>query len=749
MELIQNLISIFKNELKERGGLEGIDELYKWKLITEHSNKFNVDDEGFMEYLSKVKFNNLMYPNSIAVINNAFIPKAPNEYRNILRGLFDESVDVDERTFSYVKSCAELYSRVGEPNLKHSQEERVAATLLAMKYPDKYTFYMPTIYKKLCKELGVQIKKQNRYSHYLELLSSVIRVMTEDDSLQQMINKATLGLIHSDILNAQTLVYQMFVKYQLLQITVDETGLYDCDVNITEEEWISMLQDENVVKPNMIDSLTKIYYQPEHKATCSDLAKIYSCEANYFNTNITNLGKAVQKKLDRFIIVDNEDINRNPYWPIPMRGRRLTNGLFEWTMRDELARAMERTGLVKKTDNNNAMKKYIELLRTNKNLVLTGAPGTGKTYLAKEIAKVLVDGDESRIGFVQFHPSYDYTDFVEGLRAEEVEDGGVTFKLRNGIFKEFCRKAIDVHKKGRSFDELYEDFITNKVDDINLVTPHKRNPIKFRINSKKSFEIYTEKTRWVIKKELIYSYIVNGEVKDWRPYVIAIGDEFRKTYTRELKDIFDKPVDLFTNNKYVFIIDEINRGEISKIFGELFFSIDPGYRGQKGKVKTQYSNLHSYDTQTIFDEELGKGWFYVPENVYVIGTMNDIDRSVESMDFAMRRRFTWVEVSAESRINMLSAYNWGEEAKKKMKALNDTIESIDGLGSSYHIGPAYFLKLENYRLEGEQMWNRLWDYHIDPLLREYLRGMLDAEDDIKKLKEAYDGLVNVDEDSEN
>ena len=96
--------------------------------------------------------------------------------------------------------------------------------------------------------------------------------------------------------------------------------------------------------------------------------------------------------------------------------------------------------------------------------------------------------------------------------------------------------------------------------------------------------------------------------------------------------------------KYIFIIDEINRGEISKIFGELFFAIDPGYRGRAGEISTQYANLHADP-----DEK-----FYIPENVYIIGTMNDIDRSVDSFDFAMRRRFRFVELRADERLEMLT-----------------------------------------------------------------------------------------------
>ena len=133
----------------------------------------------------------------------------------------------------------------------------------------------------------------------------------------------------------------------------------------------------------------------------------------------------------------------------------------------------------------------------------------------------------------------------------------------------------------------------------------------------------------------------------------------------------------------------------------------------------------------------------MPENVYIIGTMNDIDRSVESMDFAMRRRFAFKEITAESRIEMLDEKiedkSIVEEAKKRLSRLNKAIEEIEGLNSAYHIGPAYFLKIENYIDNGDARWDLLWKYHIEGLLREYLRGDEDIEEKIEDLKNAYDG----------
>ena len=177
----------------------------------------------------------------------------------------------------------------------------------------------------------------------------------------------------------------------------------------------------------------------------------------------------------------------------------------------------------------------------------------------------------------------------------------------------------------------------------------------------------------------------------------------------------------------VFVIDEINRGEISKIFGELFFSIDPGYRGVAGRVKTQYQNL-------IEEGDAFKDGFYVPENVYIIGTMNDIDRSVESMDFAMRRRFAWKEVTAEDSMKMLNGTTYGEEAKMRMQNLNAAIIKVRGLGEAYQIGAAYFKKIKDYGGD----FQKLWDFHLKGLLFEYLRGNLNAEEQLEELKKAYD-----------
>ncbi len=436
--------------------------------------------------------------------------------------------------------------------------------------------------------------------------------------------------------------------------------------------------------------------------------------------------------------------------------------------------------LTKEKLNQQAMINEIkQLLNHNHNLILTGAPGTGKTYLAKQVAQRMIFGEikkemtdeeekqfDEQCGFVQFHPSYDYTDFVEGLRPKQDDNGNVAFERKDGVFKKFCAKAIAKETtEENKFDEIWDKFIADIRVKLSNGELTKIGNWEYGLSTKDSLKYSSINTPsqysfTITKKNILDTYCGRQARPSgaFQKDMLDIVQHLKQTY-----NLSDKPEqtnsDDKTTKQYVFIIDEINRGEISKIFGELFFSIDPGYRGTDGKVKTQYQNLIEEDDE-FFDG------FYVPENVYIIGTMNDIDRSVESMDFAFRRRFAFKEVTANDSQAMLNTEKaWGKdnnenslkpddntivEIKDRMNKLNNVIwhkpangesekdKCIEGLSSAYHIGASYFLKLKNYRNDdGSFDYDKLWEYHLEGLLFEYLRGTTDISHKIKSLANAY------------
>lgn len=367
-----------------------------------------------------------------------------------------------------------------------------------------------------------------------------------------------------------------------------------------------------------------------------------------------------------------------------------------------------------------------QTLLQSKNLILRGAPGTGKTYLAKEIAAELTGGNEDQIDFVQFHPSYDYTDFVEGLRPVSNGDGAIEFKLQDGIFKDFCQKAKEAQLIGGqdNFDEAWDSYLEyiNVAEEKEYITKTSYLSVNSRQNLSVNYD--SGVPGWSLPRKYVYE-LYKDKNYNKQEYYKSGGKTVLETLRKRfgLKD-YISPTEIKTDKNFVFIIDEINRGEISKIFGELFFSIDPGYRGKKGCVSTQYANLHETDEK-----------FYIPENVYIIGTMNDIDRSVDTFDFAMRRRFRFVEVTAESQVGMLDDVLGDEakEAKKRLRNLNAAIENIQELNSHYHIGPSYFLKLKDVGFDYELLWS---DY-LKPLLEDYLRGSYEEDETLKTLKKAF------------
>ena len=352
------------------------------------------------------------------------------------------------------------------------------------------------------------------------------------------------------------------------------------------------------------------------------------------------------------------------------------------------------------------------LLLSNKQLIMNGAPGTGKTYSARNIiADILFDTlcesenkkeeiKKVRMDMVQFHPSYDYTDFIDGIRPN-LSGNELKYSLKNGSFKSFCRRAGVIERilaAGKKVDAgSIEDFLIGEDESI-----------------KKFWESEIEK----------------GELKK----------EIDKV--DESKDIVE--FDPSKLPSFLFIIDEINRAEISKVLGEIMYCLDPDYRGIKGTISTQYSALATNETFFI-NKDNDK--FFIPSNVYIIGTMNDIDRSVEVFDFALRRRFAWYEVKPDKvmddvlesmKVDTLLDSNY-KNYTEKIEELNKAIVDKLKLRKHYHLGPSYFAKIRLYYDESkdyEKAIEKVWDNHISQIINEYVKGR-GKESEVEDIRENF------------
>ena len=666
---IEEIVSAFKKHQLQYGlnGDSGLKELYKWELVTKQYGHPNTDAMDFAKEINSIQLQNLCYPPQVTAYRS-IAKYEPEEYRRSFRILFTETVDLQERIDTFTSTCKKLWEdkirNHFEQNTSAMCDERLISSFLTLKYPQKYTFYKSDVYSSLCNLLGVESKKAGyKLVHYYELLNKHVVPAIEND-------KELMDSISKEIDN------------------------------------------KGYIHSTLLIAQTALWY--------------YVCTSNTEKPN--------------FVVSQDNDNNKTKDNPMKKYS------------------------------------KYIDLLKENHNLVLTGAPGTGKTFMAQAIAEEM-GCDKDEMCFVQFHPSYDYTDFVEGLRPISDGKGGIGFERKDGIFKVFCKRALSnvqpkIHNTNSKQQDTFagttpfEKAYRKLIFDINAGSAVLYSDFRSSMTAMK-ITIDNSQEQQIIKyfvsndyRNAQYDYLRRLYNHYYLRGVFNIKNEKREEFEKiigntldyscyrgivqGLLDRTDKNQDVILNDKpfvqntdedpmevtkrpYVFIIDEINRGEASKIFGELFYAIDPGYRGKSDvRVKTQYQNL-------IPKSDVFADGFYVPDNVYIIGTMNDIDRSVESMDFAMRRRFTWKEVTPTETQSMLDILPCADEAKKTMNRLNEEIANTDGLGTAYMVGPAYFLKLGNNG--GDFL--RLWNMNIEPLLKEYLRGFRKSDDILKKFRKAY------------
>lgn len=621
---LAKIIEEYKKQFEEvRKG-----EIYKWKAVKWFQDNWDINSENFPEMLKESlgKTYNLLnsmnyYPQGMIC---AMAIKEPDRVREMFKNLFDESQDLEERIEEFKQESDRMKDSYDEYKDKaHFQTLNAISVYLFLRYPEKYYIYKYNKFKNFSEKIEYDssdlVESSNRVINYYEMCNEVLAYIEQDSELLEM-SRNSLGEDDYKDENYHILTEDIVFFGNYWDDTIDENewwpSLEEYDPGISTDKWIEILKDNSIVPDNSLAILNRIL-DLGGQATCAQLSEKYGESIDFYSDGSFALAKRVWEKTNAPLVTEENDNNK--WWPILYLGKELKKedtGVYIWKLRPELKEALEKIDLI-----NIPLKPYskerflsevymaemeyntlLALLEMKRNVILQGAPGTGKTFAAKRLAySILGFEDDDKIQMVQFHQNYSYEDFMMGYRP--TEEGG--FKLKEGLFYEFAHKA-------------------------------EKNP----------------------------------------------------------------------GQKYFLVIDEINRGNLSRIFGELLMLVEKDYRGHKMTL--------AYTGST----------FSVPENLYIIGTMNTADRSLAMIDYALRRRFAFYDMvpGFENEAFVEYTKSLDNEIFDKLitviKRLNNYIEQDSSLGKGFCIGHSYFCNSSKEKCS-EEWISSIIEYEIIPMLREY------------------------------
>jgi len=734
-EKIQALISNYIRFLQEKPA--NPDEVYKWQAIKHFEQHWDINAPDFYEMFKEAfrKKDNLVdyRPFGILEALGENYPTKLKELLGIVYGADDFYTKLGKcRTFT--ENVIDDLKEKSNTNFSTKIDERTLSFLLTLKFPNEYTFYKRDIYTKLCEYLGEVSRKERKYEHFIELLTEITTYFNNPELKQLTSNFIPQGF-DEPLLLAQDIVYQNMTisSEKAFRNVLDKIPKHWASVffyklgNIIED--LALEDTENQVFSVRLDEKSLRYHigkriclsvSPKEFLFITgrevDIPKLrreeferpnnaflyYQGTPQHIETYYSDIKNAVKEE----IALDKET------YPKSYDNSYFREYVFEKKYKVEFE-------TIESNMTNQAIKPtIIDLLHYKHQIILQGPPGTGKTREAKRIAKQLLglsdnDSLEGNVQFklIQFHPSYSYEDFVRGIVAQPNETGeGIVYTAENKVLAEFAEKALKAFQVPIKW-ENFRDFLEKE--------------------KKEGREVYFDE-----EKELKYNFIQNNELRylsrgNHNLAGIPIEefcqrnlddkfDSFYKNYHKWgwkfITDYFIKWANDFKRKKsYILVIDEINRANLSTVLGELIYALE--YRGES--VESMYA---------IDDDNS----FTLPPNLYIIGTMNTADRSVGHIDYAIRRRFAFVNMLPKElegnfdknlfkAVSKLFIENYDEYINntdtelKRAKTLSPEFKPEDvWLGQSYFIQKKYS--------DGKDVPMSIrWEYEIKPILLEYIK----------------------------
>ena len=734
-EKIQALISNYIRFLQEKPA--NPDEVYKWQAIKHFEQHWDINAPDFYEMFKEAfrKKDNLVdyRPFGILEALGENYPTKLKELLGIVYGADDFYTKLGKcRTFT--ENVIDDLKEKSNTNFSTKIDERTLSFLLTLKFPNEYTFYKRDIYTKLCEYLGEVSRKERKYEHFIELLTEITTYFNNPELKQLTSNFIPQGF-DEPLLLAQDIVYQNMTisSEKAFRNVLDKIPKHWASVffyklgNIIED--LALEDTENQVFSVRLDEKSLRYHigkriclsvSPKEFLFITgrevDIPKLrreeferpnnaflyYQGTPQHIETYYSDIKNAVKEE----IALDKET------YPKSYDNSYFREYVFEKKYKVEFE-------TIESNMTNQAIKPtIIDLLHYKHQIILQGPPGTGKTREAKRIAKQLLglsdnDSLEGNVQFklIQFHPSYSYEDFVRGIVAQPNETGGgIVYTAENKVLAKFAEKALKAFQEPIKW-ENFRDFLEKE--------------------KKEGREVYFDEG-----KELKYNFIQNNELRylsrgNHNLAGIPIEefcqrnlddkfDSFYKNYHKWgwkfITDYFIKWANDFKRKKsYILVIDEINRANLSTVLGELIYALE--YRGES--VESMYA---------IDDDNS----FTLPPNLYIIGTMNTADRSVGHIDYAIRRRFAFVNMLPKElegnfdknlfkAVSKLFIENYDEYINntdtelKRAKTLSPEFKPEDvWLGQSYFIQKKYS--------DGKDVPMSIrWEYEIKPILLEYIK----------------------------